>query len=46
MLGIKYARELADEGFTVVLLHPGYVKSVSIRFASAFEPIACPCTGN
>ncbi|BGP56691.1 hypothetical protein JCM8202v2_004321 [Rhodotorula sphaerocarpa] len=32
MLGIKYARELADEGFTVVLLHPGYVKSDMNKF--------------
>lgn len=29
MYGVKLARELGDKGFTVVLLHPGYVKTVS-----------------
>ncbi|POY73438.1 hypothetical protein BMF94_3776 [Rhodotorula taiwanensis] len=32
MYGVKLARELGDKGFTVVLLHPGYVKTDMNKF--------------
>lgn len=31
MYGVKLARELGDKGYTVLLIHPGYVKTDMVR---------------
>lgn len=31
MYGVKLARELGDKGYTVLLIHPGYVKIDMVR---------------
>lgn len=33
MYGVKLARELGDKGYTVLLIHPGYVKTDMVRTA-------------